>query len=531
MKNILKFSNKYINPHQNKIDALPNNIDIKKISHFFSDSYNIDSQIDQDIIKPFTRDWSNIPGGKADILLRPKTAEQCAVILRTCKLQKIPITISAGQTNLTGSATPQGGVVLSTSNLTTPLIEVDTNNKLVCTPVGIPLEDMREEVLKCSNNTLYYPVDPTSRYDAYVGGTLSCNASGFIPGEKGATRYWVQEIEFLLLNGYSLIIKRGEYISDKGKFILECNDEIIKMPIPRYKRPDIKNASGPFSSMDSEIDFIDLIIGSEGIFGMITQCVLGLASKPKSFLELFLRLKDENKAIELHQFLYEKFNHDMSEVTAMEYFGYNCQAYMKNKEFLFNSDKEVGLYIQAPVYNNDIDDQTNKWAKLLSAFDSNFDLANIIVLNDPMNWKSFFEARHSIPDNALTKTRQLGGISIITDTIVPVKNFKEYLDKIHKKIREENIEYLLFGHLGDCHLHFHLIPNTKQNDLCLQVYDYMVDLSSQLGGVYSAEHGTGKRKRNDFKKCYGAEAIEMVKQSKLAVDSDLLLNRGNIFLD
>ena len=62
-----------------------------------------------------------------------------------------------------------------------------------------------------------------------------------------------------------------------------------------------------------------------------------------------------------------------------------------------------------------------------------------------MSWKSFFEARHSIPDNALTKTRELGGISIITDTIVPIENFKGYLDKIHTKIREYDLEYLLFG--------------------------------------------------------------------------------------
>ena len=119
MKNILKFSNKYIISHQNKIDGLLHNMDIKKISQFFSVNYNIDSQLDQDIIKPFTRDWSNIPGGRADLLVRPKTAEQCAIILRTCKLQKIPITISAGQTNLTGSATPKGGIVLSTSRLIT----------------------------------------------------------------------------------------------------------------------------------------------------------------------------------------------------------------------------------------------------------------------------------------------------------------------------------------------------------------------------------------------------------------------------
>ena len=59
----------------------------------------------------------------------------------------------------------------------------------------------------------------------------------------------------------------------------------------------------------------------------------------------------------------------------------------------------------------------------------------------------------------------------------------------------------------------------------MNVYDYMIDLSTKFGGVYSAEHGTGKRKRNDFKKCYGKDAIEMVKQSKLSLDPHLLLNK------
>ena len=96
------------------------------------------------------------------------------------------------------------------------------------------------------------------------------------------------------------------------------------------------------------------------------------------------------------------------------------------------------------------------------------------------------------------------------------------------KLQNEKIEYLLFGHLGDCHLHFHLIPSKKQDQLCLDIYDYMIDLSAQLDGVYSAEHGTGKRKRNDFKKCYGIKAVQMIRASKLAIDPDFLLNKGNV---
>ena len=218
----------------------------------------------------------------------------------------------------------------------------------------------------------------------------------------------------------------------------------------------------------------------------------------------------------------------MSKITALEYFGFNCQTYMKHKNFFFRTETEVGIYLQVPIYNGTVSEMTIKWVDILNKFNKSIDLESIIILNDALIWKKFFEARHSIPDNALTKTRQLGGISIITDTIVPPENFQTYLKKIHNRLQKENIEYLLFGHLGDCHLHFHLIPSDTQNDKCMEVYDYMIDLSSELGGVYSAEHGTGKRKRNDFKKCYGKDAIKMVKQSKLSLDPYLLLNKGNI---
>ena len=466
--------------------------------------------------------------GFADLLVRPKNIIECAIILKTCYVCNILLTVSAGKTNLTGSATPNGGVILSTLFLTKPDIELDLNNKKASSPIGINLEYFRNKVLELSNNTLYYPADPTSRNDAFVGGTISTNASGFVPGEKGATRYWVKEIEFLLPNGDMVEIKRGQYISDKGFFTLEYDSDTIQLPIPTYNRPKIKNASGLYSNKNGIIDFIDLIIGSEGILGVIASCQLGLDENPKNRLELFISLDSESEAIDFHDFLNSHLNHDLSQITAMEYFGYNSQNYMNNKEFLFTNENDVGIYLQIPIYDESMDAKIEEWIDIFQLFNSKIDLDNIIVLNDPNNWKKFFEARHSIPDNALTKTQRLGGVSIITDTIVPKDNFRLYLDKVHSKLKKSKIEYLLFGHLGDCHLHFHLIPNNKQEKESLEIYDYLIDLSSKLGGVYSAEHGTGKRKRNDFKKCYGQEAVEMVKKLKNTIDPNNYLNRGNL---
>ena len=233
-----------------------------------------------------------------------------------------------------------------------------------------------------------------------------------MPGEKGATRYWVKEIEFLLPNGDLVKMKRGQYISNKGVFTLEYDDEIIQLPIPTYNRPKIKNASGLYSDKNGKVDLIDLIIGSEGILGMITSCHLGLSNNPKNKLELFISLHSESEAIDFHDFLNNYLNQDLSQITAMEYFGYNSQNYMNNKEFLFSNENDVGIYLQIPIYNESMDSKIEEWIQIFQSFNSDIDLDSIIVLNDPNNWKKFFEARHSIPDNALTKTQRLGGLSL-----------------------------------------------------------------------------------------------------------------------
>ena len=165
---------------------------------------------------------------------------------------------------------------------------------------------------------------------------------------------------------------------------------------------------------------------------------------------------------------------------------------------LFQSDSEVGVYLQIPLYDQKVEEVAESWLNVLLLSKCGIHENSILLLNNPHDWQTFFEARHSIPANALEKTHHLDTLSILTDTIVPPENFQELLDSAHSFLQESEIEYLLFGHLGDCHLHFHLIPTQNQQTRALEVYNQIVEKSAELGGVYSAEHGTGKRKRNDF---------------------------------
>ena len=108
------------------------------------------------------------------------------------------------------------------------------------------------------------------------------------------------------------------------------------MPVPSYDRPKIKNASGIYSDENGVVDLIDLIVGSEGILGMVTSCQLKVSENPKEKLELFISFSSESKAIDFYDFLNNKFKKQFDQLTAMEYFGYNSQKYMANMWFFLN---------------------------------------------------------------------------------------------------------------------------------------------------------------------------------------------------
>ncbi len=497
------------------------------IAEFIRMNFSVKIDIDPDIIGSYKTDSSNLPGN-ASVLARPLNEHECAIILRMCQSCRLPVTLSAGRSNLTGSATPSEGMLVSLSEMKTPGIQVDNIAKTVVSPVGIIFEDMRKSVLEQSEGKLFFPVDPTSRLDAMVGGTIACNASGFTPGETGAMRSWVRSLRLLLMNGMSITAGRGQYVSDKGVFLFTHESDEIAVPVPMYSRPSIKNASGPYSNPHGRVDLVDLIIGCEGIFALVTECTLALSDHPREYLDLFLSLPDESDALNLLFYLSRSLPEEFSVLNAFEYFGPNCRRYMDHEHRLFRTDHAVGVYLQVPIWDEPLEQSAGKWLEILKGAPCRIQEDAIMILLTDRDRTIFFEARHSLPARSLEVVTRRGTHTIMTDTVVPPMKFAEFLEYTHALIRSEGFDYLVFGHLGDCHLHFMILPEKDQLRRGVDVYDRIIEKSSALGGVYSGEHGTGKRKRGDFLKCYGPQAAEQVLATKRAFDPLLLLNRGNV---
>ena len=501
--------------------------ELYELIEFISDEFDVKVSMDKDIVEGFIADSSNLPGA-ASAVARPTTERECAVLFTAFYHADIPFTVSGGKSNLTGSATPPEGVIISLSNMLEPAVTVDVVAKTVTSSIAIMLEDMRNKVLKQSNNTLMFTVDPTSRAEAAVGGSLACNASGFTPGERGSMRYWVKELQVLLPNGNKVIIKRGQYISENGEFIFVSGDDEMIVPVPRHPRATIKNAGGPFSAVNGKMDLIDLIIGSEGLFGIITQCVLRLQDKPKDYLDLFFSLPEEADAINLRTYLGEHLDGGVESLSALEYFGLNGRQYMKNEEVLFKGDDKVGVYVQVPLHDKELEDVAEVWLEMLIDADCNINDDAIILMDSDHDREIFQEARHSLPANSLEVVQHRGTFTIMTDALVPEDKFAEFMEFTNNLIDSEGMDYLSFGHLGDCHIHFMILPTKEQLDQAVYVYDQIIAKSAELGGIYSGEHGTGKRKRKDFIKCHGELGVSEVRKTKTALDPKFLLNRGDV---
>jgi FAD/FMN-containing dehydrogenase len=91
-------------------------------------------------------------------------------------------------------------------------------------------------------------------------------------------------------------------------------------------------------------------------------------------------------------------------------------------------------------------------------------------------------------------------------------------------------DYVLFGHIGDAHLHINILPaSQKEFDTGQRLMLEFAHHAVELGGTVSAEHGLGKRKRHLLELQYTPDEIESMKQVKRRLDPDWLLNRGNLF--
>ncbi len=495
----------------------------------------VKTEIDE--LQNYLTDASNLQGGFADKLFIPETVVEIAEILKEANSQKIPVTISGARTGTVGGAIPFGGFVISLEKFN-KIKEINKDELFAVVQSGVTLIDFQKAV---ETENLFYPPDPTE-WSCQIGGTVATNASGARSFKYGATRNFVERLEIVLATGEILKLKRGEVFSENGFIEIETeNRSKIRAKLPTYQQPDTrKNTSGYFSG--EKIDAIDLFIGSEGTLGIITEIELKVLPKTESFFSGIIFFEDEQNLLnfvkEAREISFRTRNESISNfkfqisnsinASLLEYFDEKALKFISEKFPEVPANAKGAIFFEQETNHENEDTLLEQWNELLEK--SHADLDQSWFTTTEQDREKMREFRHALPVSVNERIVRYKQKKVGTDMAVPDDKFLSFLKFYKEKLDQSGLDYVIFGHIGDNHLHANLLPkNDMEAEQARHLYGRFIAQSIMLGGTISAEHGIGKHKSKYLYVQYGERYLNEMAELKKAFDPNGILSRGNMF--
>ena len=425
--------------------------------------------------------------GQAQKVCVPSSEAELLEILGEASRNKIPVTISGAGTGVTGGRVAQSGWVISMEKFQ----RVEIHQGHATAGAGVSLENLQAAAARTNQ---FYAPDPTET-TASIGGNIATDASGSRSFRYGSTRKHILGLRVALMDGRVLDVKRG----DKVDF------DVPEIPLPNTT----KNTAGYL--LTPGMDWIDLFAGSEGTLGIVIEAELRLLPKPADLLAGVVFLPNDEAVLDAVESWRE-----LEGLRMMEYFDRNSLAFLRQR--FSETPEHAGAALLIEQENGDID----FWADHAPE-DSWFAASD----QDRERFRRF---RHALPELVNDTMRRRGFLKLNTDFAVPLSRNRVMLNYYHARLRESAIDYVLFGHIGDAHLHVNVLPNSEAEfqsgqKLLLEFAGHAVE----LGGTVSAEHGLGKRKAHLLELQYTPSQIESMKELKRRLDPAWLLNQGNLF--
>ncbi len=425
-------------------------------------------------------DASGYPG-HADQVFSPDKEQDVADLLRQASDKKIPVTATGALTGLAGGGSPDGGWAISLSRFRK--LEISKGRARV--GPGVLLRDVQSAA---ANAGQFYAPDPTENTSS-IGGNIAANASGSRSFRYGATRRHVLSLNVAFLDGTVRTIQRGEKVD---------------FDVPAISLPHTTKLSAGYP-LQPGMDLIDLIIGSEGTLGLVTEAELNLLPAPGDRLGGVVFFKSEAAALDAVDLWRPTPGLNMIE--------YIDEASLKMMEVPHKAALMIEIEGDA-----DID--------LSGALESDSWFA--MSATDRERFRVF---RHGLAEKVNARIRRTGYTKIGTDYAVPLDKNRDMMAAYRTTLdKEVPGKYVIYGHIGDAHVHVNAFPESQEDhDRGKAVMTELARVAVSLGGTVGAEHGLGKRKTHLLEIQYPADQIEAMKNVKRRFDPEWLLGRGTLF--
>ncbi|MDR2846003.1 MAG: FAD-binding oxidoreductase [Candidatus Methanoplasma sp.] len=504
--------------------------------------------LDED--SPYVTDESKIKGN-ADLLLIPDNEDDIIEAVKAADASRIPITVSAMRTGMSGGCVPFGGNVLTVEKLNKvigagkddkgffiriqPAVTVRDLNELIRKKAYSKLKDITEGAVAelIAGKDHFYPIDPTE-LNSSIGGNIATNASGPRTLKYGPTRDRVRRLRIILSDGSVLDLKRGDIVGVGREFTISFGAKERKITIPSYDfNMNVKNSAGVMCR--DNMDLIDLFVGSEGLFGIVTEADVYITEWHPLMSNILFFPSDQDA----YSFVKELRTTGI-EPEFLEFLDSRAIDLIREVRKIdprFTGMPELPdpgcacVFMDLPI-DSDLKDTYSLLGKIAENHGGSLD--NSWCGHELRDRERFFGFRHSVPQTMFERTaamkdkpRNLHKMG--SDMSVPLDRLDDMVDVYNSELDAQGLDRVTFGHIGNGHLHMEIMLDSVDDFNRAKIaYHNMAEKAIEFGGSPSAEHGIGKIKREYIRLLYGDKGVEEIKALKTQLDPNWIFSPGNM---
>ena len=415
------------------------------------------------------------------LVVLPETTEQVSRILRYCYGEGIKVVPRGAGTSLSGGALPLADGVLLGMAKFNRVLEIDYENRLAVVQPGVTNLGITKAVEEAG---FYYAPDPSSQIACTIGGNVAENSGGVHCLKYGMTMNNVLGVEMVLITG-EIIRVGGKQLDTNG------------------------------------YDLLAVIIGSEGLLGVVTEVTVRILKRPETARALLVGFPTSEAAGDC----VAKIIGAGIIPGGMEMM--DRPAIHATEDFVhagYPLDVEALLIIELDgpeAECNHLLDRVSKIAKDCGA-------STLRASNSEEERLKFWAGRKA----AFPAVGRISPDYYCMDGTIP----RAKLPLVLSRMRELSTQYKLrvanVFHAGDGNLHPLILYDANQSDELDRAERFGADilrLCVEVGGVLTGEHGVGVEKRDLMPAMFTEIDLAQQQRLKCAFDDKGLLNPGKVF--
>jgi len=408
----------------------------------------------------------------------PEAEAQVIDVLRTCHQLGVPVVARGAGTGLSGGAMPHAqGVVLSLARFNR-ILRVDREARLAVVQPGVRNLAVSEAAAPFG---LYYAPDPSSQIACTLGGNVAENSGGVHCLKYGLTVHNVLRIRVVSIEGE----------------VFEIGSEAPDAP---------------------GYDLLALMIGSEGMLGVVTEVTVKLVPKPELAQVVMASFDDVGKAGDAVAAIIAAgiipAGLEMMDKPATA----AVEPYVKAG---YDLNAAAILLCESDGTPEEVAEEIARVTEVLTVAGA----GDIRVSQSEAERLRFWAGRKA----AFPAVGRITPDYYCMDGTIPRKRVAEMLSSIAAMEKKYGLRCANVFHAGDGNLHPLIMYDASQSGDWERAEAFgaeILELSVALGGSITGEHGVGIEKINQMCVQYTTPELETFHRVKAAFDESGLLNPG-----